>query len=56
MMVKAPVTVVPQMALTEKSVRGMPPSDKPPPRVFERPVARTAPPAARLVSRRNSRN
>jgi hypothetical protein len=50
MMVKAPVTVVPHMAPTEKSVRGnAAQGDKPPPRVFERPVvARTAPPAARV--------
>jgi hypothetical protein len=50
MMVKAPVTVVPHMAPTEKSVRGnAAQADKPPPRVFERPVvARTAPPAARV--------
>jgi hypothetical protein len=50
MMVKAPVTVVPHMAPTEKSVRGnATQGDKPPPRVFERPVvARTAPPAARV--------
>jgi len=47
-MVKAPVTVVPQLAPTEKSVRGNAAQrDKPPARVFERSVvARTAPPAA----------
>jgi len=47
-MVKAPVTVLPQLAPTEKSVRGNAAQrDKPPARVFERPVvARTAPPAA----------
>ena len=50
MMVKAPVTVVPHLAPTEKSVRGnAAQGDKPPARVFERPVvARTAPPAARV--------
>jgi hypothetical protein len=47
-MVKAPVTVVPQLAPTEKSVRGNAAQrDKPPARVLERSVvARTAPPAA----------
>jgi len=49
-MVKAPVTVVPHLAPTEKSVRGnASQGDRPPARVFERPVvARTAPPAARV--------
>jgi hypothetical protein len=49
-MVTAPVTVVPQLAPTEKSVRGnAAQSDKPPARVLERPVvARTAPPAPRV--------
>lgn len=46
----APVAVVPLVAPTEKSVRGASAQgDKPPPRVFERPVvARTAPPAAHV--------
>ena len=50
MMVKAPVAVVPHLAPTEKSVRGnAAQGDKPPARVFERPVvARTAPPEARI--------
>jgi hypothetical protein len=45
-MVKAPVTVVPTMAPTERSVRGNAAQrDKPPARALERPVvARTAPP------------
>ena len=44
----APVSIMPAVAPTERSVRGSaPPADTPPPRVFERPiVARTAPPAA----------
>ncbi len=47
-MVRAPVTVVPAMAPTEKSVRGNAAErDKPPARVLERPVvAHTAPPPA----------
>ena len=47
-MVRAPVTVVPAMAPTEKSVRGNAAQrDKPPARVLERPVvAHTAPPPA----------
>lgn len=46
--VGAPVAAVPAVAPTERSVRGAAAQrDKPPPRVFERPVvARTAPPAA----------
>ncbi len=50
MMVKAPMSVVPHLAPTEKSVRGnAAQGDKPPARVFERPVvARTAPPEARI--------
>jgi hypothetical protein len=49
-MVTAPVTVVPHLAPTEKSVRGnASQGDRPPARVFERPVvARTAPPVARV--------
>ena len=49
-MVKAPMAVVPHLAPTEKSVRGnAAQGDKPPARVFERPVvARTAPPEARI--------
>jgi len=48
MIVSGPVAVAPQVAPTQKSVRGAADQgDKPPPRVFERPVvARTAPPAA----------
>jgi hypothetical protein len=49
MVASAPVAAVPQVAPTERSVRGAAAAgDKPPPpRVFERPVvARTAPPAA----------
>jgi hypothetical protein len=48
--VRAPVAVAPAVAPTERSVRGAAAQrDKPPPRVFERPVvARTAPPAARV--------
>jgi hypothetical protein len=48
MVAAAPVAVVPNAAPTERSVRGAAGAgDKPPPRVFERPVvARTAPPAA----------
>ncbi len=48
--VSAPVAVVPLVAPTEKSVRGAAAhGDKPPARVFERPVvARSAPPAARI--------
>ena len=44
----APVTVVPSVAPTERSVRGAAaPGDNPPPRTFDRRViARTAPPAA----------
>jgi hypothetical protein len=44
----APVALMPQVAPTERSVRGAAAAGgKPPPRVFERPVvARTAPPAA----------
>jgi hypothetical protein len=50
MIVSAPVAVVPQVAPTERSVRGAAAQgDKPPRRVFERPVvARTAPPAAHV--------
>lgn len=50
MMVKAPVAVAPHLAPTGKSVRGnAAQGDKPPGRVFERPVvARTAPPEARI--------
>ncbi len=50
MVASAPVAVIPPIAPTERSVRGAAgPSDRPPPRVFERPiVARTAPPAAHL--------
>jgi hypothetical protein len=46
----APVAVIPAVAPTERSVRGAAvQGDKPPPRVFERPVvARTAPPAAHV--------
>jgi len=46
MVASAPVAVIPPVAPTERSVRGAAaPGDKPPPRVFERPVvARTAPP------------
>ncbi|HEY5310467.1 MAG TPA: DUF6600 domain-containing protein, partial [Casimicrobiaceae bacterium] len=48
MLASAPVAIVPSVAPTERSVRGAASSgDKPPARVFERPVvARTAPPAA----------
>ncbi len=48
MIASAPVAVVPSVAPTERSVHGAAAAgDKPPPRVFERPVvARTAPPAA----------
>jgi hypothetical protein len=48
MVVSAPVAVIPQVAPTERSVRGAAAAgDKPPPRTFERPVvARTAPPPA----------
>ncbi len=48
MAASAPVAVVAPVAPTERSVRGAAgPGDKPPSRVFERPVvARTAPPAA----------
>ena len=48
MVASAPTAVVPPVAPTERSVRGAAgPGDKPPIRVFERPiVARTAPPAA----------
>ena len=48
--VSRPVAVAPPVAPTEKSVRGAAAQgDKPPPRVFERPVvARTAPPAAHV--------
>ena len=47
MVAGAPVTVIPAIAPTERSVRGAAAQGgKPPPRVFERPVvARTAPPA-----------
>lgn len=50
MVASAPVAVIPPIAPTERSVRGAAsPGDRPPPRVFERPVvARTAPPAAHL--------
>ena len=50
MVASAPVAVIPQVAPTERSVRGAAAAgDKPPPRVFERPVvARTAPPAASI--------
>lgn len=46
----APIAVVAPIAPTERSVRGSSGAgDKPPPRVFERPVvARTAPPAAAI--------
>jgi len=49
MIVKRPVAVAPSVVPTERSVRGAAAQrDKPPPRVFARPVvARTAPPAAR---------
>ena len=48
MVASAPVAVIPQVAPTERSVRGAATAgDKPPRRVFERPVvARTTPPAA----------
>jgi len=48
MVASAPIAVVPPVAPTERSVRGAAgPGDKPPTRVFDRPiVARTAPPAA----------
>ena len=48
--VSRPVVAAPPVAPTEKSVHGAAnQSDKPPPRVFERPVvARTAPPAAHV--------
>jgi hypothetical protein len=48
MVASAPVAVIAPVAPTERSVRGAAgPGDKPPPRVFERPVvARNAPPAA----------
>ncbi len=48
MIASGPVAVVPSLAPTDKSVRGAAAqSDKPPARVFERPVvARSAPPAA----------
>lgn len=48
MVASAPLAVVPQVAPTERSVRGAAgPGGKPPPRVFERPVvARTTPPPA----------
>ena len=51
MVASAPVAIVPSVAPTEKSVRGAAnPGDKPPARVFERPVvARTAPPAASVA-------
>ncbi len=50
MVASAPVAVVAPVAPTERSVRGSATAgDKPPARVFERPVvARTAPPAARV--------
>jgi hypothetical protein len=50
MIERAPVAFVPPVAPTEKSVRGAAAQrDRPPPRVFERPVvARTAPPAAHV--------
>jgi hypothetical protein len=50
MVASAPVAVIAPVAPTERSVRGAAgPGDKPPPRVFERPVvARTAPPAAHV--------
>src|SRR5665811_1645668 len=46
----APMAVAPRVTPTVQSVRGAAsPGDKPPPRVFERPVvARTAPPAAHV--------
>lgn len=49
MIASAPVSSLPAVAPTERSVRGAAgPGGKPPPRAFERPaVARTAPPAAR---------
>jgi hypothetical protein len=55
MMVKAPVTVAPQMAPTEKSVRGnAAQGDKPPPRVFERPSWRAPFAGGAWASRRNA--
>jgi hypothetical protein len=50
MIVKRPAAVAPPVAPTERSVRGAAAQrDKPPARVFERPVvARAAPPAARV--------
>ena len=50
MVASAPVALIPQATPTERSVRGAAAAgDKPPPRVFERPVvARTAPPAASI--------
>ncbi|MDO8455872.1 MAG: hypothetical protein Q7T07_03045 [Burkholderiaceae bacterium] len=50
MVASAPVAVAPPVAPTERSVHGTAgPGDKPPARVFERPVvARTAPPAAHV--------
>ena len=50
MIVNGPVAVAPPVAPTERSVRGAAAQgDKPPPRMFERPVVvRTAPPAAHV--------
>lgn len=50
MLTSAPMAVAPRVAPTGQSVRGSAgPGDKPPPRVFERPVvARAAPPAAHV--------